>query len=232
MPEVAIRELSVQDDGDGITYLKIEPLHAPAVVYETGGAEPTRASTPVPTPNRFEATGLRYRFLAIDPNDLERRSPIKDWTAKLRLKYQIHDCGDHYEIELLAQPKANGIVIHYTTDGSAPTNTGRATYDGKFRVPANSRFVCAIAVCSEYELNSEAIRIAIPQRGEEARPLIDAAKPARWQQQVKLDDPGAVWDIIQKLEKAGTVRAFDVSITAESAEGEQNVDYSGSLQAG
>ena len=34
------------------------------------------------------------------------------------------------------------------------------------------------------------------------------------------------------MEKAGTVRAFDVSITAESAEGEQNVDYSGSLQAG
>ena len=120
MPEVAIRELSVQDDGDGITYLKIEPLHAPTVVYETGSAEPTRASTPVPTPTRFEATGLRYRFLAVDPNDLARCSPIKDWTAKLRLKYQIHDRGDHYEIELLALPKANGIVIHYTTDGSAP----------------------------------------------------------------------------------------------------------------
>ena len=232
MPEVAIRELSVQDDGDGITYLKIEPLHAPTVVYETGSAEPTRASTPVPTPTRFEATGLRYRFLAVDPNDLARCSPIKDWTAKLRLKYQIHDRGDHYEIELLALPKANGIVIHYTTDGSAPTNAGRATYDGKFRVPANSRVVCAMAVCSEYELNSETIRIAIPQRGEEARPLIDAAKPARWHQQAKLDDPGAVWDIIQRLEKAGAVRAFDISITAESADGEQNVDYSGSLQAG
>ena len=124
------------------SYLKIEPLHAPTVVYETGSAEPTRASTPVPTPTRFEATGLRYRFLAVDPDDLARSSPIKDWTAKLRLKYQIHDRGDHYEIELLALPKANGIVIHYTTDGSAPTNAGRATYDGKFRVrsrPGQSR---------------------------------------------------------------------------------------------
>jgi hypothetical protein len=231
-PEVSIRELSVADDGDGVTYLKIEPLHAPAVVYETGNSAPTRASSPVPTPSRFEATGLRYRFLAIDPNDLSRCSSVKDWTAKLRLKYQLHDRGDHYEIELLALPKANGIAIHYTTDGSAPTNAGRATYDGKFRVPVNSRVVCAMAVCSEYDLNSETVRIAIPQRGEEARPLIDAAKPARWLQQTKLDDPGAVWDVIQRLEKAGAVRAFDISITAESADGEQNVDYSGSLQAG
>jgi hypothetical protein len=41
VPEVSIRELSVQEDGDGITYLKIEPLHAPAVVFETGDADPT-----------------------------------------------------------------------------------------------------------------------------------------------------------------------------------------------
>lgn len=232
MPEVAIRELSVEENGDGITYLKIEPLHAPTVVYETGNAEPTRASTPVPSPTRFEATALRYRFLAVDPNELTRFSTIKDWTAKLRLKYQIHDRGDHYEIELLALPNANGIVIYYTNDGSAPTNTGRATYDGKFRVPANSRVVCAMAVCSEYELNSEIISIPIPQRGEEPRPLIDASKAARWNQQAKLDDSGAVWDIIQKLEKANAACAYDIGITAESADGEQNVDYSGSLQSG
>lgn len=89
-----------------------------------------------------------------------------------------------------------------------------------------------MAVCAEYELNSEIIRIAIPQRGDEARPLIDATKPARWQQLTKLDDPGAVWDIIQRLEKTAAVRAYDISLTAESADGEQNVDYSGSMQAG
>lgn len=231
-PEVVIRELSVDDQGHGITYLKIEPLHAPAVVYETGGAEPSRASTPVPTPNRFEAKGLRYRFLAIDPEDIARTSAIKDWTAKLRLKYQLHDRGDHYEVELLALPRANGVTIHYTTDGSAPTNAGRATYDGMFRVPEKSRVVCAIAVSAEYELNSETIRIQIPQRGEEARPQIDLAKPARWGQQTKLDDPAAVWDFIQRLEKSSTIAAFDISLTAESSDGEQNVDYSGSLQRG
>ena len=232
MPDVVIRELSVDDQGDGTTYLKIEPLHAPSVVYETGGAEPSRVSTPVPTPNRFEAKGLRYRFLAIDPDDIARTSAIKDWTAKLRLKCQLHDRGDHYEVELLSLPRVNGVVIHFTTDGSAPTNSGRATYDGKFRVPEKSRVVCAIAVSSEYELNSEIIRIMIPQRGEEARPQIDATKPARWVQQTKLDDPAAVWDFIQKLEKSTTIRAFDISLTAESSDGEQNVDYAGSIQLG
>ena len=208
IPEVSIRELSTQEDGDGITYLKIEPLHAPSVVYETGDSVPTKASSPVPTPARFEATGLRYRFLAFDPADLTRISAVKDWAAKLRLKYQLHDRGDHYEIELLALPKASGIAIRYTTDGTSPTNAGFATYDGIFRVPEKCRIVCAMAVCSEYNLNSEPIRITIPQRGQETRPLVDPQVPARWNQQTKLDDSGAVWDFIQRLEKASGVRAY------------------------
>ena len=85
---------------------------------------------------------------------------------------------------------------------------------------------------TEYELNSETIRIPIPQRGEETRPQIDLVKPALWGQQTKLDDPAAVWDFIQRLEKSATVKAFDISVTAESSDGEQNVDYSGSLQPG
>lgn len=163
VPEVSIRELSVQDEGDGHTYLKIEPLHAPAVVYETGAAEPSGASSPVPTPTRFEAVGLRYRFLAVDPDDFARMSAVKEWTAKLRLKYQLHHRGDHHDVELLALPKAGGIVIRYTTDGSAPTSTAAATYNGVFRVPANCRIVCAIALSEAYELTSETLRIPIPQ---------------------------------------------------------------------
>jgi hypothetical protein len=232
VPEVSIRELSVQEDGDGITYLKIEPLHAPAVVFETGDTDPTPASSPVPTPTRFEATALRYRFLAFDPADLVRVSAVKEWTAKLRLKYQLHNRGDHYEVECLALPKANGIVIRYTTDGSSPTSAGSATYDGKFRVPANCRIVCAIAVATEVGLNSETIRIPIPQKGKDAPPPIDLAAPARWNQQTKLDDAGAVWDFLQRLEAAVSVTAHDISLTAESADGQQNVEYSGALEGG
>ena len=233
VPEVLIRELSVQDDGDGTTYLKIEPLHAPNVVFETGQTDPTPSSSPVPTPNRFEATGLIYRFMAFDPQAPTLISDVKEWQAKLRLKYQLHDRGDHYEIEFLVLPKANGISIHYTTDGSLPTtNAGYATYNGKFKVPESSRVVSAVALHPAYDLHSEPIRIAIPQRGEKSRPQIDLGTPARWNQQTKLDDSGAVWDFIQRFENSNGLRAFDISLTAESADGHQNVEYSGALDQG
>jgi hypothetical protein len=230
-PEVSIREMAVDNDGDGRTYLKIEPLHAPCVVYETGDSDPTTASSQVPTPSRFEATGMRYRFLAFDPADATRVSPVKEWTAKVRLKHQLHNRGDHYEVELLALPKTNGITIRYTTDGSAPTSAGYATYDGPFRVPANSRKVCAMAVASAFNVNSETIRISIPQQGQEERTL-NPTSPARWTQQTKLDDAGAVWDFIHRLEKAAGVRAYDISLTADSSDGQQNVEYSGALDGG
>ncbi len=185
----------------------------------------------MPTPARFEATGLRYRFLAYDPANPGRVSEVMEWTAKIRLKGQLHNRGDHYEAELLSLPKANGIAIRYTTDGSSPTSVGAATYDGPFRVPAKCRKVCAMAVAAAYALHSETISITIPQKGEEERRL-EPAIPARWNQQTKLDDSGAVWDFIQRLEKAAGVSAYDVSLTAESSDGQQNVEYSGALEGG
>ncbi len=231
MPDVSIRELSVMEDGDGRAYLKIEPLHAPAIAYETGDSDPTPASSPVPTPARFEAKALRYRFLAFDPQDLGRSSPVREWTAKLRLKHQIHDRGDHHEVELLALPKANGITIRYTTDGSSPTAAGCAVYDGPFRVPAASRIVCAMAVAPDCEISSEILRIPIPQRGK-AEPVINPAVPARWNQITKLDDSSAVWDFIHRLSQSQGTVAFDIGLVAESADRQQHVDYSGSKDDG
>ena len=230
-PLVDIRELSVEEDGDGRTYLKVEPLHAPAIVFETGDADPTPSSSPVPTPARFEATALRYRFLAHDPADLTRTSPVKDWAAKIRLKYQLLNRGDHFEVELRALPRVAGIAIRYTTDGSAPTHVGAATYDGAFRVPVGSRVICAIAGASDLGLYSEVLRIPIPQK-DDTGPKLDPAKPARWTQRAKLDDAGAVWDFIQRLDEAATVIAFDLQLTAESTDGLQHVEYSGALDAG
>ena len=230
-PSVEIRELSVDEDGDGRTYLKIEPLHAPAVVYETGDSDPTHSSSPVPTPAKFEATALRYRFLAIDPADLTRLSPVKEWTAKLRLKQQLHNRGDHYEVELRALPKANGLDIRYTTDGSAPTTVGAATYSGAFRVPAGSRVVCAVAVAGALGLSSEVVRIAIPQPGNEG-PKLNPQSPARWTQRAKLDDSAAVWDFIRRLDETASVVAYDLELTAESSDGLQHVEYSGAVDGG
>ena len=230
-PSVEIRELSTTDDGNGITYLKVEPLHATMLVYETGDAEPTPASSPVPTPAKFEATGLRYRFRALDPASPERISPVKDWTAKLRLKHQLHNRGDHYEVELLALPKTGGIAIRYTTDGSAPTSAAAATYENVFRVPANCRIVCAIATATVQGISSEIVRIPIPQGGTDDQSL-DPKIPVRWNHRLKLDEAGMVWDFLQKLSAAENVTAYDIGLTVESSDGQQHVEFSAANESG
>jgi len=232
-PEVSVRVLSSEDDpaGEGRTYLKIEPLHAPAVVFETGDTAPTAASSPVPTPSRFEATGLRYQFLALDPEKPELLSVVKDWTATLRVKHKLTNRGDYWELELLALPKATGISIRYTTDGSAPQNAGASTYAGPIRVPVGTRIVCAFALAAAHSLTSAPVTVSMPQRGEEAR-RVDPLKPATWRATTRLDDAAAAWDFIRRLEAASTVKTHDIRLIAESADGRQHVEYIGSLEGG
>jgi hypothetical protein len=230
-PSIEIRELSRDDDGDGRTYLQLVPLHCDSIVFESGESEPTTASSPVPSTAKFEAKGLQYKFFAFDSKNPERHSEVKTWTATLRLKKQLHDCGDHFKVELLAFPRANGVSIHYTTDGSSPIGTNAAVYDGAIRVPEGCRKLCAVAQAPAYSLTSQGIVQDIPKRGEEAR-TIDATRPARWQKVCKLDDSGAVWDLITRLEQNPGVLAYDVELSAKSSNGEQIVDYSGSLANG
>lgn len=230
-PEVVIRELSVSDEGNGMTFLKIEPLHAPSVAYESGDSVPTRASSPVPTPSRFEASGLRYSFLAFDPSDLARTSPVKVWNAKIRLKNQLHHRGNHYEAEFLALPKTNGIEVRYTTDGSSPMNAGSAVYNGVFRVPSSCRVIRAVAVASQHDNNSEIITVNIPTEAG-GGPRIRPDVPARWTATTRLDDSGAVWDFIEKLRPFLGATATDITITLLSEDGLRSLDYADSIQDG
>jgi len=230
-PSLDIREGARDEDDDGRTYLQLTPLHCDRIVFESGDSDPTTASSPVPTASKFEAKGLKYKFLAFDSENTDRQSEVKSWTATLRLKKQLVDRGDHYEVELLAFPKANGVSIHYTTDGSSPINANAAVYEGPIRVPENCRKVCAVAQAPMYSLTSQPIVQDIPKRGEEAR-TIDPTQPARWQKGSKLDDSGAVWNLITQLEQTPGVVAYDVLLTATSSSGEQAVDYTGSLTTG
>lgn len=230
-PEVVIRELSVSDEGSGVTFLKIEPLHALSVAYETGDSVPTRASSLVPTPTRFEATGLRYSFLAFDPSDLARTSPVKVWNAKIRLKGQLHHRGNHYEAEFLALPKTNGIEVRYTTDGSSPINAGSAVYNGVFRVPQTCRVIRAVATASQCDNNSEIIKIDIPTEAG-GGPSIRPDVPARWVAISKLDDSGAVWDFIESLRPFEGAAATEISISLGSTDGFQNLDYADTIESG
>ncbi|MBL9192080.1 MAG: DUF499 domain-containing protein [Opitutaceae bacterium] len=235
-PEVSIRVLSTDDDptGDGRSYLKVEPLHAPFIVFETGDATPTPASTPVPTPTRFEATGLRYQFLALDPAKPALISAVKEWTAPLRLKHKLTNRGDHWELVIVALPKAAGVAIRYTTDGSSPQNTGASTYAGPIRVPAGTRVVLAVALAPAQNLASAPVSIPIPQKGDDAR-SVDPIKPVVWRGIARFDDSAGVWDFIRRLEATsppGAIRAHDVRIVAESTDGAQHVDYQGSVEEG
>ena len=184
-PSLDIREGAREEDDDCRTYLQLTPLHCDRIVFESGDSEPTTASSPVPTTSKFEAKGLKYKFLAFDSKNTDRQSEVKSWTATLRLKKQLVDRGDHYEVELLAFPKANGVSINYTTDGSSPINANAAVYEGPIRVPENCRKVCAVAKAPMYSLTSQPIVQDIPKRGEEAR-TIDPTQPALWQK-------GASW---------------------------------------
>lgn len=229
-PSVEIRELST-DDASGSTYLKVEALNAPMLVFETADTDPTPSSSPVPTPARFEARGLSYRFLACDPAAPDRVSPVKVWQATLRLKYQLMSRGDHYAVELKVTPAASGIVIRYTTDASSPSATTAATYDGPITVPAGTRLVMAVATAPAQGLTSEIVKITIPQKGDDG-PKIDPKKPARWRCQQKLADSGQVWDFIQKMHAVLEVKAHSVEVTAESDGGLQHVEFSGALETG
>src|SRR5690606_6561052 len=75
--------------------------------------------------------------------------------------------------------------------------------------------VCAMAVADSYALNSEQIRIQIPQKGEETR-TVDPKIPARLKLQQKLDDTGEVWNFIEQLGKHAGTTVNDITITAES----------------
>jgi hypothetical protein len=180
---------------------------------------------------RLTAKGLKYRFLAFDPASTVD-SEIREWTAKLRVKHQIHDRGNYREVQLLALPKAAGTQIRYTTDATSPEGRGYATYDGPVRVPERCRVVRAMAVHEELALSSEIVAVQIPQAGSGQRPPIDLKAPARWTKQTKLDDTAAVWEFVDRLAKNPGVLALDVGITAESPSGNEHVDYSGAVEEG
>jgi hypothetical protein len=159
--EVLVHELSMQDDGDGITYLKIRALHTSKLVYEIGEITPTRSSIPLVTPDRFAAIGMRYQFMAYDPADSSRVSAVKEWTAKLRLFANVSRHSNDAYIELWTLPRACNALIRYTTNGSSPAGQGAATYENIFRAPDHCRVITAIAVSTTYLINSELVQIPI-----------------------------------------------------------------------
>jgi hypothetical protein len=131
---------------------------------------------------------------------------------------------------LLALPKVPGISIRYTTNGTSPANAGYSTYDKPIRVPDNCRVVIAQAVAENPNLASEQQSIKITGIIEPPPP--PDPRPARWIGTQKLDETAAIWDLVARLEKAPGVVAHDISLTAQSSDGLQYIEFAGSLVEG
>ncbi len=234
-PEVQIRVLSGEDANDEVTYLAVEPLHATALVYETGDAYVTEASSPVPTPSKFEAKALRYTFMAIDKQDTQRKSSPKEWKNKLRLKYQLHHRNGYDELELRVTPQAGGIAVRVTTDGSAPSSSPTAAiYYEPLVIPKGTRVVLAQASCAAYGIESEELRIPIQEHGNDDGQELAPDLPAEWTSAMKLDSAGDVWAYIEALKQSTGTSAHDIQIllSNESTDCEESVEFMGSAASG
>jgi hypothetical protein len=227
---VSIKELSRSEDGT--SWLRVEPLHGDVVYFETGTNAPTTASSKVADFQRFEAKHLHYRFLCVDTSGDHPTGAVVPWSARIEVKYNLNAADGR--LELRATPKGQ---IRYSTDGTAPENG--ASYEGPFVLPASCRVVLAVAEAEG--IKSERLTINVPRRGPGGGGgggggggiefQLDPTKPCKWKRQHKLDDTAAVWAWVEQLEKTAG-RAQTVALTAESAVGDQTVEFSGAGEGG
>lgn len=223
---VAVRELS--RDEDGVTWLRVEPLHGDTVHFEIGQRDPTTASTRVADFQRFEAKHLHYRFLCVDSTGQHPTGSVVPWSGRIELRYGL-DVEAQNRVTLRATPKGE---IRYSTDGTSPERG--ATYEGPFTPPASARVVLAFAEAEG--LRSEQLSIPLPRRDGPERPppvIVDARRPCRWRRKErhKLDDTAAVWAFVERLEKS-PARAQTLTLVAESPAGDQIVEVRAAREAG
>lgn len=166
----SIQEL-LRDDNNGEANLKITPIHGDMIYFEFGAAA-TTASAKLDG-STLKTLELRVSFLVVDStHEHETGDPIT-WQNRITIKHRIYQSGKNKKIELKAAPNA---IIHYSTDGSDPKNTG-ATYDGDFIIPPGSQFVLVFA--ERDGISSQVERINIP-KNEITDVAIDPKKPAIW----------------------------------------------------
>lgn len=182
-PTVDIQEMS-RDEITGKARLRIRVSHGDAVVWSES-APPTDVS---PRLDNYELETIRPRlwFRALDTKDSSRVGLVREWTARVTIKYKLLTVGNIRRCELQALP---GGSISYTTNGSSPKSSG-IRYDGPFEVPKSARMVLAIA---DFEgvLSAEA-RFDLPEDGHEG-PLIDLKRSATWSHSHELPDTAAVF---------------------------------------
>ncbi len=227
-PDVQVKELSRSND-TGVCHLRINVHNADRVVFETGDNDPTTSSTIVETPELFVPTALRYRFLAYRSEDVNTTSVVREWTAELEVRYQIHNRGSHREVELTAFPVGTNLRIKFTTDGTSPTSTVARNYDGPFQIPAGCRVVQAIANADQYQLNSALLKITVEELDTDRLKDTDRGL---WRKTIDCPTTSAVFATITKLHAYPELVPQTMTIAINSEATGEDVDYTVSVPTG
>ncbi|MDP4028108.1 MAG: hypothetical protein Q8P42_03970 [Gallionella sp.] len=120
--------------------------------------------------------------------------------------------GEDWRVELHAVPRGH---LRYTTNGADPVATGGA-YDTPFTLPAECRFVLAVAEDGDIRLNVEKID-AHEYRTKKV--AVDTAKPAVWSHPHRNLTAAAAFGLIDLLEKhQGQAREVVIDVTGNDIE--------------
>jgi hypothetical protein len=186
---VQVQPLS-RDDATGEATLRVKPLHGDTLYKSTTGPA-TTASERVDGGENLQTNALKLWFLAVDSTGEHETGESVCWTNTITVKHRFYQDGDQRRCELSALPSGS---IKYTTDGSGPEAYGQA-YTAPFIVPADARFVLAIAEGDG--VKSEVAKFDVPKSGEKVVVTVDPARPATWKRKVKKDSTAESYEWLQ-----------------------------------
>lgn len=213
--DVQVRVLS-RDDKTGESFLKITPLNGDGVYYEIGDSTPTTGSLKVSEAeggyNNFRTRELRLNFLCVDSTGKHATGAAVPWKNTLAVKHRVFQQGEAWSVELHAVPRGH---IRYTTNGADPIAAGGA-YDAPFVLPAECRFVLAVA--EEGDQRSSVERIDV-QEHRTRTVTVDPAKPVTWVRPHRSLTAANAFGFIDLLEKfQGMAKEMVVDVTGNEAD--------------
>lgn len=196
---------------EGTTELTLTPRHAgPSPVIHVADHAGVSVDDPVvENPEEFVTDKGTLYFLVVDSTGAHETGPAVAWTAKIKIRHQVHTNGDTRTVELQATPRAE---LRYTLDGTAPTDGEQ--YAGPFEVDDAKRLLLVYAEAGEA---TETEQFSIPKKGDN-RVQVDDGKPARLLPRVTLPDSSQSYAVLNKFKGDAEARFNGVKLIVGQGE--------------
>lgn len=207
--DVSVEQIEYNEKSGEFT-LKVRAIHGNVVYYDIG-AEPTTASSEVPTP--FVTKEPQLWFLCVDTSkdNPHPTGKAKKYTCSVPLRYEQRLSPNGSVLELKTHKE---FETRYTTDGSNPKESG-GLYTGDIVLPAGCKFV-RTAVLYKGDVVEEK-DIAITDQPKPKSFSINADKPLEYTMysQKKCSDTESTYTEFQKLKSLSNtfIRHFTVTIS-------------------